>query len=100
MSAPFQQEDEIKKDKPEHYEGSLDDLPSDANPLERILAGHGHDMTAEDRMTALRIAQDIDPGPPIASWRMLCFTGYAMVTCMCSGDNGEFGISLQVSIRC
>jgi hypothetical protein len=77
------------KEKPLHFEGDEDVLPSDASPLDRVLAGQAHDMSAEDRMTALRIAQDLDPGPSLGSWRMFCFIGYALVTCMCSGDNGR-----------
>jgi hypothetical protein len=85
---PVELDDKDSKGEGEHIEDN-DSLSNGGNPLDRMLAGQAHDLTAEDRMTALAIAQEIDPGPPVMSWRMLCFVGYVLVTCMCSGDNGE-----------
>jgi MFS family permease len=45
----------------------------------------------EDRAVALKLAQDADPGPPAASWRMVKFTLMVLVVCMCSGDSGFDG---------
>jgi len=92
MSSPYNATAFPPKDEKPSQEHLEDvDHDSDQSPLDRVLAGHAHQMTAEDRMTALSIAQDIDPGPSWNSWRMACFTGYALVTCMCSGDNGFDG---------
>jgi hypothetical protein len=50
-----------------------------------------HNMDMTDRYTALKLAHEADPGPPLASGRMMMFFFYIFVCCMCSGDNGEFG---------
>lgn len=60
---------------------------------EHEVAGKGDDlnvahMDMEDRATALKLAHDADPGPPIFSKSMALFVFYTLICCMCSGDNG------------
>lgn len=47
-----------------------------------------HNMDMTDRYTALKLATEADPGPPIASGRFALFCFYVFICCMCSGDNG------------
>jgi hypothetical protein len=72
-----------------HLENAYDDDPMKDTVLAPVQAGEMHRMSAEDRAAALRLAQQADPGPPIASMRTVIFTGIVLVVCMCSGDNGE-----------
>lgn len=49
-----------------------------------------HRMSPEERAMALRNAQIADPGLAVFSKRSFYFTCIVLVTCMCSGDNGEY----------
>lgn len=59
--------------------------------INKETAVHAEHLTMEDRAVALKLAQDADPGPPAASWRMVKFTLMVLVVCMCSGDSGFDG---------
>lgn len=45
-------------------------------------------MTAEERSTALRLANELDPGPKLFSWRHVKFLLTALVVILNSGDSG------------
>ncbi|WWC63036.1 uncharacterized protein I303_105635 [Kwoniella dejecticola CBS 10117] len=49
------------------------------------------DMTAEDRVTAMKMALTADPGIPPWSWRMVHFVLMMLVVLMCGGDAGFDG---------
>jgi hypothetical protein len=73
------------KNVPAHFETMDDDLKG-----ERKIGGiniNAH-MTAEERSTAMRLANELDPGPALFSWRYISF----LLTCLCvilnSGDSG------------
>jgi hypothetical protein len=75
-----------------HVEGAAEhDVPSEkVDTVGAVLAGQVHDMSIEDRATALRLAQQQDPGLDPFSWRMVKFTLIVLVCCMCSGDSGTW----------
>ena len=85
MSKQYFQSD--VKAQTEHNENYDDVLKKDTG-LAPIRDGEMHRMNAEDRATALQLAQLADPGPPIRSMRSVAFVGIVLVVCMCSGDNG------------
>ena len=69
--------------------------PDDELKGERKIGGiniNAH-MTAEERSTAMRLANELDPGPPLFSWRYISF----LLTCLCvilnSGDSGMCPLS-------
>lgn len=64
-----------------HPDGKVDTVPA-------VMKVAVHDMTVEDRATALRLAHEADPGPPVMSFRYVRFVLMVLVICMCSGDNG------------
>ncbi|WRT66050.1 uncharacterized protein IL334_003002 [Kwoniella shivajii] len=82
-----------------------DDILAHGDDKHISAAGHGvteiedltlkadqvHEMTAEDRAAALKLALDADPGIPVQSWRMVHFVAMMMVICMCGGDAGFDG---------
>jgi hypothetical protein len=74
------------KDSAEHVEHEIGVEKHDA--VNAVLAGQVHDMTIEDRATALKLAQQADPGPAAFSYRSFVFTCMVLVVCMCSGDSG------------
>jgi hypothetical protein len=47
-------------------------------------------MTAEERSTAMRLANELDPGPPVFSWTHIKFCLVALVVILNSGDSGMF----------
>lgn len=47
-------------------------------------------MTAEERSTAMRLANELDPGPPAFSWTHIRFCLVALVVILNSGDSGEY----------
>lgn len=61
------------------------------DPTGAVMKGYVHDMSIDDRATALKLAQEQDPGPKTASWRYFQFVMMILVVCMCSGDNGFDG---------
>ena len=46
-------------------------------------------MTAEERSTAMRLANELDPGPPAFSWTHIKFCLVALVVILNSGDSGK-----------
>lgn len=66
--------------------------------VELVMKGAVHDMSPEDRATALQLAHEADPGPNVWSLRYLRFSLMLLVVCMCSGDNGEY--SMRPSLPC
>ncbi|ORY30407.1 general substrate transporter [Naematelia encephala] len=60
-------------------------------PIKTTLDRDVQQMSAEDRATALQLAQKADPGLRLGSWRQFVFVCYVLVICMCSGDNGFDG---------
>ena len=77
-----------------HFETMDDDLKG-----ERRIGGiaiNSH-MTAEERSTAMRLANEMDPGPALFSWRYISF----LLTCLCvilnSGDSGMSLLSTRTS---
>jgi hypothetical protein len=46
-------------------------------------------MTAEERSTAMRLANELDPGPPAFSWTHIKFCLVALVVILNSGDSGR-----------
>lgn len=46
-------------------------------------------MTAEERSTALRLANEMDPGPSIMSWRYIKFLLTCLAVILNSGDSGQ-----------
>ncbi|RSH89116.1 hypothetical protein EHS25_002782 [Saitozyma podzolica] len=73
----------------EHLEEGQPDNKIDT--VAAVMKGGVHDMTVEDRATALRLAHEADPGPPLGSLRHIQFVFMILVVCMCSGDNGFDG---------
>lgn len=59
---------------------------------------HFSSMTAEDRATALKLANEADPGPPIASYRFLCFIATCFVVIVNSCDTG-FDTTIMSSVN-
>jgi hypothetical protein len=59
---------------------------------------HFSTMTAEDRATALKLANEADPGPPIASYRFLCFIATCFVVIVNSCDTG-FDTTIMSSVN-
>jgi hypothetical protein len=47
-------------------------------------------MTAEERSTAMRLANELDPGPPAFSWTHIKFCLVALVVILNSGDSGRY----------
>ena len=81
-----------------HFETIDDDLKG-----ERKIGGiniNSH-MTAEERSTAMRLANELDPGPRFFTWRYISF----LLTCLCvilnSGDSGTYipGTPFESSTR-
>jgi hypothetical protein len=58
--------------------------------VENVMAGGVSRMTVEERYAAFELAQQQDPGPPFWSKSYMHFLWLVVVTCMCSGDNGEW----------
>jgi hypothetical protein len=59
-------------------------------------------MTAEERSTAMRLANELDPGPPVFSWTYLKFCLVALVVILNSGDSGKSDptwYALQITYR-
>ena len=75
----------------EHFEQALAPQRSTGHDELKEGVDHVQNLTMEDRAVALKLAQDADPGPPAASWRMVKFTLMVLVVCMCSGDSGFDG---------
>ena len=46
-------------------------------------------MTPEERSTAMRLANELDPGPPAFSWTHIKFCLVALVVILNSGDSGR-----------
>ena len=67
--------------------------PDDVRREEGDILNKGtvHEMTAEDRNTALQLAMQADPGIKVFSRRMLILVLMLLVVCMCGGDAGESG---------
>ena len=64
---------------------------NDLNNVDGDIVNKGtvHDMTAEDRNTALQLAMKADPGVPAFSGRMFGLCAMLTVVLMCGGDAGE-----------
>lgn len=66
---------------------------------EHITSVSVHHGVDDERAVALKLAREADPGLSYASTRGVMFICYALVICMCTGDNGEWGFGL-VGRRC
>lgn len=73
-------------DTAQHHE-TLPEFADDGKQHIRDYAQH-----AEDRATALKLAQLADPGPKMASAQGIKFFLMVLVVCMCGGDNGFDGV--------
>jgi len=73
----------------EHTETLVDDHDIKGERKIGGIAINTH-MTAEERSTAMRIANELDPGPPVLSWTYLKFCLVALVVILNSGDSGWF----------
>jgi hypothetical protein len=60
--------------------------------------GQVHEMSAEDRATALKLAMEADPGIPMMSWRMVQFVLMTITVCVCGGDSG-FDATVMSSVN-
>jgi hypothetical protein len=80
----------------EHLEEGQPDNKIDT--VAAVMKGGVHDMTVEDRATALRLAHEADPGPPLGSLRHIQFVFMILVVCMCSGDNGGFDLTTLYAV--
>jgi hypothetical protein len=68
--------------------GKMDDIDHVDDKASDQLASHttipyDRHRTAEERATALRLAQQADPGPAWGEWRNICFIFTALCTCLC-----------------
>lgn len=72
-----------------HFEDS-DTMDIDAKGERKIggITVNAH-MTAEERSTAMRLANEMDPGPALFSWRYIKFVLTALCVILNSGDSGQ-----------
>ena len=75
----------------QHAEDQPPQKPQTGNTVDYVLSQGYINVSIEDRAAALNMARQLDPGPPLGSYRNLAFVATMMVACMCSGDNGEWG---------
>ena len=59
---------------------------------------HPSEMTAEDRATALKLANEADPGPPLASWTHVQFLLTCFIVIVNSCDTG-FDTTIMSSVN-
>lgn len=70
-----------------HFEGTetIDDLKCERKIGGIVIGSH---MTAEERSTAMRLANELDPGPDMFRWRYILFLLTCLVVILNSGDSG------------
>lgn len=90
-----------KHDTPVHFEHSNTLVGDDVVKGERMIGGIAINtrMTAEERSTAMRLANELDPGPPVLSWTHIKFCLVALVVILNSGDSGKSGDRSPVSCK-
>ena len=76
---------------PVHLEHTETLVGDDITKGERKIGGIAINtqMTAEERSTAMRLANELDPGPPAFSWTHIKFCLVALVVILNSGDSGK-----------